>query len=149
MRVLLLAGSPPDLPDDMPIFALASQNVLVRHQPVKSDGSARVDPPRADPHLRTEPIAKTVREARARVHEHSRRVDAVHEGVADGGRLGDDAVGMVRAVLVDVGDGGGEGGHGAHGERKREVFGRVGFGCCWGYVRREVRMGGRVVSRRR
>ena len=142
MCVLLLVGSPPKLPDDVPILALASQNILIRHESVEPNRSARMDPPSANPHLGTEPVAKAVREARAGVHEHARRVDAAHEGATGCGRLGHDAVGVVRAVRVDVRHGGCEGGYGKHGEREREVLGRVGFRCSWEYVGREEVGGG-------
>ena len=115
MRVLLFSGSLSKLADDMSILALASQDVLVRHQSVKSDGSTCVDAPGADPDLGTETISKAVGEARTRVDEHARRVDATDKGAARVCRLGDDAISMVRAMLVDVGYGGSQGGHGAHG----------------------------------
>jgi hypothetical protein len=35
-----------------------------------------MDPPKVDPHLGVETIAKTVREARARIPEHANQVDA-------------------------------------------------------------------------
>ena len=87
-----------------------------------------MDPPRADAHLSTKAISEAVGEARARVDEHPRRVDAADERAGRLGVLGYDAVCVVRAVRVDVCDGGGQGGHGAHGECEREVLGRVGFG---------------------
>ena len=86
-----------------------------------------MDPPRAYAHLSTKAIAEPVGEARARVDEDARRVDAAHERAGRLGVLGYDAVGVVRAVSVDVRDGGGQRRHGAHGEREREVLGRVGF----------------------
>ena len=147
MRVFFLPGLPTKLPDDVTVRAVAPQNVLVRHESLESDGPARVDPAGADPHLGAEPIAESVRKARARVDEHARRVDAAHERAAGLGRLGDDTVGVVRAVLVDVRDGGREGGHGAHGEREREVLGRVGFGWGGEHVRREVQL--EVIGMRR
>ena len=135
MRVLFLPGFPPKLPDNVTLLALAPQNILVSHKSLESNRPPRMDPPRADPHLGAEAIAKPVCEAGARVHEHAGRVDAAHERAAGSGRLGDDTVGVVRAVLVDVRDGGCEGAHGAHGEREREVLGRVGFGWGWEHVR--------------
>ena len=134
MRVLFLPGFPPKLPDDMTLLALAPQNILVRHESLESNRPPRMNPSCADPHLGAEAITKSVREARARVHEHAGRVDATHGRAPGRGRLGDDAVGVVRAVLVDVRDGGCEGGHGAHGEHEREVLGHVGFGLGWEHV---------------
>ena len=60
----------------------------------------------ADPNLRAKTIAKTVREARARVQKHTSRIDVTHERAARRSRLCDDAVGAMRAVLVDVRNGG-------------------------------------------
>ena len=61
-----------------------------------------MDPPGANPHLGTKAISEAVGEARARIDEHARRVDAADERARGGGGLGDDAVGVVRAVRVDV-----------------------------------------------
>ena len=61
-----------------------------------------MDPSSADPHLRAKTIAKTVREARARVHKHTSRIDVTHERATGRSRLCDDAVGVMRAVLVGV-----------------------------------------------
>ena len=130
VRVLFLAVLAPKLPDDVTLLALAPQDILVRHEPLEPDRPTRVDPSRADAHLGAKAISEAVGEARARVDEHARRVDAAYERACGVGRLGDDAVGVVRAVLVDVRDGGAEGRHGAHGEGEREVLGRVVFRLC-------------------
>ena len=106
MRVLFLPRFPTELPDDVTLLALAPQNILIRHESIKSNRPPRVDPPRADPHLGAKTVSKTIREARARIHEHASRIDPTHERATGIGRLCDDAVRMVRAVLVDVCDGG-------------------------------------------
>lgn len=131
MRVLFLPGFPAELPSNMTFLALAPQNILIRHESLEANWPPRVYPSRADPDLGAEAIAKAVREARTRVHEHASRVDAAYERAAGWGRLCDDAIGVVRAVLVDVRYGGCEGGHCAHGQREREVLGRVGFWWGW------------------
>jgi hypothetical protein len=102
VRVLFLPGSPAKFPNDMALFVLAPQDVLVRHESLKPDRTTRVDPPGADPHLSTKAIPEAVGEARARVDEYARRVDAADERARCVGGLGDDAVGVVRAVRVDV-----------------------------------------------
>ena len=106
MRVLSLPRFPTELPDDVTLLALAPQNILVRHESIETNRPPRMNPSRADPHLGTKTIAKTIREARARIHERAGRIDPTHERATGIGRLCDDAVRMVRAVLVDVCDGG-------------------------------------------
>ena len=145
VRVLFLPGVPSELSSDMTFLALTPQNILIRHESLEADWPPRVDPSRADPDLGPEAITEAVREARTRVHEHAGRVNAAHECTASRGRLCDDAIGVVRAVLVDVRHGGCEGGHRAHGQREREVLGREGFWWGWQHVRLEV---GVIVARR-
>jgi len=118
MCVLFLPRLPTKLPNDMTARAPTPQNVLVRHESIKSDGPARVDAAGADPNFGAEAIAETVGEARARVDEDPGRVNAADEGAAGRRGLGNDAVGVVRAVRVDVRDGRGEGGYGEHCKRE-------------------------------
>jgi len=61
-----------------------------------------VDLSRADPNLGTKAIAKPIGEARACIHEHAGRADTTHERAAGQGRLSEYAIGVMRAVLVDV-----------------------------------------------
>jgi len=118
VRVLFLPRAPTKFADDMTLLVLTSQNVLVSHESLEPHRSARMDPSSADPHLSTKSVTKTVSEARARVDEHARRIDAADECVDGIGGLGDDAVGVMRAVHVDVRDGEHEGRYGAYGERQ-------------------------------
>lgn len=132
--VLLLPLPNPKLADDVALFTLAPHHVLVRHKALQAHWAARVDPARADPDLRAEPIAEPVRKARAGVHERPRGVDAAAERRRGALVLGDDAVRVVRAVRVDVRDGGGERGHGEDGEREGEVLRVVVFGFAWAHL---------------
>jgi hypothetical protein len=84
--------------------------------------------PRTDPHLRPEPIPEPVAEPRARVPEHPCRIASLHEHARVPLVLGNDSLGVARAVLVDVGDGSGEGRDSSHGEGWGEVLRVVGFG---------------------
>ena len=118
VRILPLALPAPKLAHDVPIYPLTPQHVLVRDEPLEPDRSARVDPPRADADLSTKAIAEAVGEARARVYEHARRINAAHKRATSCSGLRHDAVRVVRAVRVDVRDRGGERRHDAHRERQ-------------------------------
>ena len=126
-RVLipLLPLSAPKFPNDVPVLAFAPQHILVRDQALQSDRSARVYAPGADSHFGAEPIPEPVREARARVDEHARRVDAARERAGGGDVLGDDAVSVMRGMRVDVLHGGREGRQSENREREAEVLGCV------------------------
>ena len=118
MCILPLALPTPKLAHDVPIYALTPQYVLVRDEPLKPDGPASVDPPRADTDLSTKAIAETICKAGARVYEYARRVDTAYKCAARCIGLRHDAVRVVRAVRVDVRNCSGERRHGAHGERQ-------------------------------
>lgn len=86
------------------------QLILIDRQPLQSDRPSRMDFIRAYPHLRPKTIAHPVGEPRGGVPVDAGAVDGGHEGFGGGGRGGDDAVGVVGGVGVDVGDCVGEAG---------------------------------------
>lgn len=96
-----------------------------RAHPLESDRSPRVRLARRDAHLGAKPVPEPVGKARTRIDVHARRVDPARERPRVVVRLGDDAVGVVGRVRVDVGDGGRAGGDGLNGEGEVEKLGRV------------------------
>ena len=94
--------------------------VLVNHQALEADGATRVDLVGADADLGAEAVAHAVGEARGRVPVSSRAVDGRHEALGELLGRGQDGVGVVRAVLVDVGHGLLEAGDGLDGEGEGE-----------------------------
>ena len=115
----------------MSLLILTAQYILVRHEALESDRSTRVQAGSAHADLRAEAISEAIREARGRVHERARAVDALDELARGLGGCRDDGIGVVRAVRVDVSYGCAERGHGEHGEREVQVFRRVCVLCCW------------------
>lgn len=109
---------------------------------LESDRSSRMRLSRAHSHLRPESVPEPVCEPRTRIHKYSGAVDPSAERLCVGVVLGDDAVGVVGGVVVDVGDGGGEGGDDLDGEVGFEELGVVVFCCCGSYEGREGGEGG-------
>ena len=123
------------IPRNLP---LATDKILVYHQPLQPDRSSRVYLVRADTNLGAEAKAHPVRHSGARVPEDAGAVDAGLEAAREVGGGGEDGVGVVGGVGVYVGDGevdgggwvGGGGGDGFDGEGEVEEFGsKVGV-CC-------------------
>lgn len=100
--VLLLARADTKLAYNMPVRALAAEHVLVDDEALETDRPACVDAAGADTNLGAKAVAEAVGEARRRVHERARGVDATAERRCRGRVLGHDAVRVVRRVRVDV-----------------------------------------------
>ena len=79
MLIFFLAFSHPEIPHDVSLFVFAPHHIFVDYQPLKAYRTPRMYLPRADTHLRAEPISKTVREARASVDKCPSRVDTTTE----------------------------------------------------------------------
>jgi len=104
MLELLFPLSCSKLSDDVAFLIFAPHHVLVDHQSLQTNGATRMDPARADPHLRAEPIAEAVRKARAGVDESPCRVHRAAERRRCLVRLSDDRVGVVRGIRIDMFD---------------------------------------------
>ncbi len=85
-------------------MAVALQVVLVSGQTLEADGAAGVDLAGRDADLRAEAVSIAVRKARRGVVEDTRGVDAGHEYFGGFRVIGDDRLGVLGAVLIDVGD---------------------------------------------
>lgn len=78
--------------------------VLVNKKTFQTHWSTRVRAVGADAHLGTEAVAETVGKPGRRVVEDPRRVDAGEESASGGRVFGDNRVGVVAAMRVDVVD---------------------------------------------
>ncbi|ABA49903.1 hypothetical protein BURPS1710b_3448 [Burkholderia pseudomallei 1710b] len=102
---------------------MPEHHVLQRRETFEPDRAARVQLVVRDADLRAEPELEAVREARRRVHHHTRRIDFAQEAHRAVVILGDDRIGVMRAVLVDVFDRGVDAVDDLDREHRREIFG--------------------------
>src|SRR5579862_5934470 len=100
----------------------APQNVFVAGQAVKPHGAARVQSAGADSDLGAESIPVSIGKARGGVVVDAGGVDLVQEAASGFRILGDDGVGVGRAVAPDVLDGLGQSGNHLHGENQIAVL---------------------------
>ena len=115
--------SGPDLPP-------ATHLVLIAGQLFDADRPARMHLPGRDPDLRPHPELAAIGELGRGVDQHDAAVDLVQEALRRSrGILGENAVGMVRAVAVDMRDGARNPIDDAGRDDGFEIFGRpVGLG---------------------
>src|SRR6185436_73805 len=109
-------ASGPDLP-------VAEHHVLERGEAFQSHGTARVQLVGGDADLRAEAVLVAVGEAGRRVDDHRARVDLAQEALRALRVLGDDRVGVLRAVGGDVLYRLLEPVHDPHGEDRVEILG--------------------------
>ena len=107
------------LPSLFPLSVLTSRlarppdQVLIDSQPFQPDGPATVNLVGTDAHLGAKAIAHPVRHTRAGVPIHAGGIHAGHERLGGALGRGEDGVGVVGGVRVDVRDGEVDGvGHG-------------------------------------
>src|SRR5690606_13574821 len=89
----------------------------------QADRTARVNLVGGDTDLGAQTILKTVGEARRSIDHDRARIDLAQEAAAARVILGDDAVGVLRTVGIDVIDGGIEAGDDADRQYRRQVLG--------------------------
>ena len=106
-----------------PNLPVAQHYPFLRSQPVQADGAADVDFVGGNADFRTETILEAVGEAGGGIDHDAGAVDRAQEGAGIGVGFGYDAVGVVAAVGVDVGDGFFEAVDDFDGEDGGEVFG--------------------------
>src|SRR5580658_10663094 len=90
----------PDL--SRPRLPVAADAVLETGELFDADGAARVQPAGGDADLGAEAEFAAVGELRRGVMQHDRRIDLAQEFLRYDLVLGDDRVGVVRAVALDV-----------------------------------------------
>src|SRR5207248_2621596 len=83
-------------------LAAADELVLVNQQAFDAYGSAGVRFIRADPDLRAEAVAESIREARGCIPEHAGGIDCVQELLRRLPVFSDDGVGMSGAITMDM-----------------------------------------------
>src|SRR5436305_14739099 len=96
---------------------------LAARQAFEPDRTARMQLVRRNADLRAEPVFEAVGEARRRVHENGARVDLAQESHCTHMIVGDDPIGVLRAILRDVVDCVIDTVDDAHGKDRRQVFG--------------------------
>src|SRR3569833_2955297 len=106
----------------LPDMALPQHDELLTREPFESDRSAHVDLVGADAALRAETVFEAIGETRRGVHHHRARIHLAQETPRARVILGDDGVGVLRAVALDVGERRIEIGDHAHREDGREEF---------------------------
>lgn len=104
MLEFLLPLSCPELANDMAFLTFTPHDILVRDKSLKAHGATRMYTTGTYPDLSTEPVPEPVGEARAGVDIRPCRVNRPAELGGVDLVLSDDRVGVVRGVLVDVGD---------------------------------------------
>ena len=87
-------------------LSVAQYDPFLRSQPVQADGAADVDFVGGNADFRAEAVFEAVGEAGGGIDHDAGAVDRAQEGAGVGVGFGYDAVGVVAAVGVDVGDGG-------------------------------------------
>ena len=107
----------------LPYLSVAQHYPFLRSQPVQTDGAADVDFVGGNADFRTEAVLEAVGEAGGGIDHDAGAVDCAQEGAGIGVGFGYDAVGVVAAVGVDVGDGFFEAVDDFDGEDGSEVFG--------------------------
>ena len=100
----LLPFSSSELANDMALVVFTSHDILVRTQTLQTYGASRVYATCTYTHFGTESVAEPVSETGAGIHVRPRRVDSSTELGRMLAVLGDDRVGVVRRVRVDVFD---------------------------------------------
>jgi hypothetical protein len=110
-------------------LAVAENHPLLAGQPLQADRSARVDLVGRNSDFRTQAILETIGEARRGIDHHRRRIDLTQETQRLRVVLGDDRIGVVRSVAVDVPDGFVEtGNHLDRDDRRQEFAGEIVLG---------------------
>src|SRR6478672_6905879 len=79
--------------------AVAQDDPLLRREPLEAHGTARVQLVGGDADLRAEAVLEAVRETRRGVHHDRARVHLAQETAGARPVLGDDRIGMLRAVF--------------------------------------------------
>ena len=110
-----------------PNLPVAQHDPFLRSQPVQADGAADVDFVGGNADFRAETILEAVGEAGGGIDHDAGAVDRAQEGAGIGVGFGYDAVGVVAAVGVDVGDGFFEAVDGLDGELIVKKFGAETF----------------------
>ena len=106
---------------------VAQHDPFLRSQPVQTDGTADVDFVGGNADFCAEAVFETVGEAGGGIDHDAGAVDRAQEGTGVGVGFGYDAVGVVTAVGVDVGDGFFEAVDGLDGELIVKKFGAETF----------------------
>src|SRR3569623_1083998 len=106
----------------LPDMPLPQHDELLTREPFESDRSAHVYLVGADADLRTETVFEAIGETRRGVHHHRARIHLAQETPRARVILGDDGVGVLRAVALDVGERRIEIGAHAHREDGRQEF---------------------------
>ena len=106
-----------------PNLPVAQHDPFLRSQPVQADRAADVDFVGGNADFRAEAVFEAVGEAGGGIDHDAGAVDRTQEGAGVGVGFGYDAVGVVAAVCVDVGDGFFETVDDFDGEDGGEVFG--------------------------
>src|SRR5436190_693600 len=86
-------------------MTVTDELILVDHQSVDADRSARMRSIRADSHLRAEAVSESVGEMRRRIPVDAGRVDLVEEALRARRIFGHDGIRVRRTVASDVFDG--------------------------------------------
>src|ERR1700733_671535 len=102
-------------------LSAAAYHVLVAGQLLHADGTARVKFVRADADLRAHAEFAAVGELRGRIVQHDGAVDPGQKPLRRGRVVGDDAIGVLRAVVADVFDRRVHTVHHAHGDDGIEI----------------------------
>src|SRR3546814_6994800 len=107
----------------VPGLALAAHLMLVAGQLLRANRSAGVQLAGRDADLGAHAELTAVGKLRRGVVHHDSGIDLVHEADRRRGIFGDDSLGVVRAVAIDVGDGVVEILDHLHRDDRRQVFG--------------------------
>src|SRR5215472_8208230 len=91
--------------DSLTYLPAAEHDPLLAGQALESDRSARVELVGRDADLRAQPVFEAVGEARGGIDHDRARIDLAQEARRVAVMLGDDGVGVLRAVLRDMVDG--------------------------------------------